>query len=87
MTKEEIRALCLKKKITKKRLTELGYTKVYGLKIPLELLTDQELEEGYRYVGSCADEAAFFDNDRKWHILCDSESAIKREIEKRKAAK
>lgn len=87
MTKEEIRALCLKKKITKKRLSELGYTKVYGLKIPLELLTDQELEEGYRYVIECADAAAFFDNVRKWNILCESERAIEREIGKRKASK
>lgn len=43
LTVEQIRTLCLKGKMTQKSLADRGYTKVYGLKIPLELMTDQEL--------------------------------------------
>ena len=84
LTVDEIRTLCLKGKMTQKRLSDLGYTKVYGLKIPLELMTDQELSEGRQYVRSCAEEAAFFDNAQKSDRLYSAENKIKGEIERRK---
>ena len=84
MSVDEIRTLCLKGKITKKRLAELGYTKVYGCKIPLELCTDAELKEARQYCRSCAEEAAFFDNARKSDILYGSCDQIDKEIAKRK---
>lgn len=85
-TVEEIRAKCLAGKMTAKKLTAMGYTKVYGLKIPLELETDAELKEGLQYCLSCAEEAAFFDNDMKSDRLYESVAKIKAEIAKRKGA-
>lgn len=82
----EIRAKCLAGKMTAKKLTEMGYTKVYGLKIPLELETDAELKEGLKYCYSCAAEAAFWDNDRKSDRLYESVAKIEAEIAKRKEA-
>ena len=81
---DEIRTLCLKGKMTQKRLSDLGYTKVYGLKIPLELMTDQELSEGRQYVRSCAEEGAFFDNAQKSDRLYSAENQINGEIKRRK---
>lgn len=85
-TVAEIRAKCLAGKMTAKKLTAMGYTKVYGLKIPLELETDAELKEGLEYCLSCAAEAAFWDNDRKNDRLYESVTKIKAEIAKRKGA-
>lgn len=86
-TVEEIRTKCLAGKMTAKKLTAMGYTKVYGLKIPLELETDAELEEGLRYCRSCAEEAAFFDNARKSDRLYHSVKLIEDEIAKREKGK
>lgn len=80
----EIRAKCLAGKMTAKKLTAMGYTKVYGLKIPLELETDAELKEGLEYCLSCAEEAAFWDNARKSDRLYHSVKLIEDEIAKRK---
>lgn len=82
----EIRAKCLAGKMTAKKLKAMGYTKVYGLKIPLELETDDELKEGLKYCRSCAEEAAFWDNVRKSDRLYESVAKIKAEIAKRKGA-
>lgn len=84
LTVDEIRTLCLSGKMTQKRLEALGYTKVYGLKIPLELMTDQELDEGRADIRHCAEEAAFFDNAKKSDLLYESERQIKGEIARRK---
>lgn len=84
MSEEQIRELCIKRKITKKRLTELGYTKVYGYRIPLEICTDAELKEAYQYCRECAEEAAFFDNVRKSDMLYESCGQIEKEQNKRK---
>lgn len=84
LTVEQIRTLCLKGKMTQKSLADRGYTKVYGLKIPLELMTDQELEEGRADIRHCAEEAAFFDNAKKSDLLYESERQIKGEIARRK---
>lgn len=80
----DIRSKCLAGKMTAKKLTEMGYTKVYGLKIPLELETDAELKEGLEYCLSCAEEAAFWDNVRKSDRLYESVAKIEAEIAKRK---
>lgn len=56
----------------------------YGLKIPLELMTDQELEDGRADIRHCAEEAAFFDNAKKSYLLYESERQIKGEIARRK---
>ena len=84
MTTDEIREGCLTGKITQKKLKELGYTKVYGLKIPLELETDEELSDGLKYCRYCAEEEAFYDNERKSDLFYESCDKIKAEIEKRK---
>ena len=86
-TVAEIRSKCLAGKMTAKKLAEMGYTKVYGLKIPLELETDAELKEGLEYCLSCAEEAAFWDNERKSDCLYESVAKINAEIAKRKGAK
>lgn len=86
-TVAEIRAKCLAGKMTAKKLTAMGYTKVYGLKIPLELETDDELKEGWTFCERCAEEAAFFDNARKSDRLYHSVKLIEDEIAKRKGAK
>lgn len=86
-TVADIRTKCLAGKMTAKKLTAMGYTKVYGLKIPLELLTDAELEEGLRYCRSCAEEAAFFDNAGKSDRLYGSVAKIKAEIAKREGVR
>lgn len=83
-TPEEIRAKCLAGKMTAKKLTAMGYTKVYGLKIPLELETDDELKEGWTFCERRAEEAAFFDNTRKSDRLYHSVKLIEAEIAKRK---
>lgn len=75
-TAAQIRELCLKRKITNKALKELGYTKVYGYRIPLELCTKEELQEAWQYCERCAEEAAFFDNVRKSNLLYDSVKTI-----------
>ena len=84
---EEIRTKCLAGKMTAKKLTEMGYTKVYGLRIPLELETDAELKEGLKYCLSCAEEEAFFDNARKSDRLYHSVKLIEDEIAKREMEK
>lgn len=84
---DDIRTKCLAGKMTAKKLTAMGYTKVYGLKIPLELETDDELQEGLEYCRSCAEEAAFWDNVRKSDRLYESVVKIEDEIAKRKGAK
>lgn len=83
---EDIRKLCLQGKMTAKKLSALGYTKVYGLKIPLELETIEELKEGLDYCQKCAEEAAFYDNAIKSNRLYQSVELIKKEIAKRKGA-
>ena len=84
MSEQEIRDLCLKRKITNRKLKELGLTKVYGYRIPLEICTDNELKEAYQYCRSCAEEAAFWDNERKSDMLYDSCDLIRKEQDKRK---
>lgn len=86
-TVEEIRTKCLAGKMTAKKLTEMGYTKVYGLKIPLELQTDNELKEGWTFCERCAEEAAFWDNARKSDRLYESVRKIEAEMAKRKGKK
>lgn len=87
MSADEVRDACLRGRLTAKRLKAMGYTKVFGLKIPLELETDGELAEGITYLRRCRDEAAFYDNTRKYNRLLESTNAVEAEIARRKETK